>query len=92
MSMQNIGKWTDEETAAWVQDVLSGNGPVTPEDFRKTSPYHMPDYQSTVELGQAAPDGRVFELDGTETSLSAKLQTMGQCSGRLMVLNFGSYT
>lgn len=85
-------KMDDQETRRWVQLMMAGGGPMSATDFIKASPYHLPEFTSKIELGQAAPDGKVFELDGSEISLSTKIQLMGHGPGKLMVLNLGSYT
>eukprot|EP00746_Dinoflagellata_sp_MGD_P162353 gnl/MRDRNA2_/MRDRNA2_89883_c0_seq1.p1 gnl/MRDRNA2_/MRDRNA2_89883_c0~~gnl/MRDRNA2_/MRDRNA2_89883_c0_seq1.p1 ORF type:complete len:270 (+),score=65.91 gnl/MRDRNA2_/MRDRNA2_89883_c0_seq1:73-882(+) len=88
-----MGKWTDQECTDMINAILNQTtkGP-PPELFRKVRPFHMPEYKTKIAIGQDAPDGKVFELDGTETTLLAKVSSMGHGPEKLMVLNFGSIT
>jgi len=88
-----MGKWTDRECTDMIAAILDQTTKGPPPDlFRKVRPFHMPEYKTKIVLGQDAPDGRVFELDGTETTLLEKMSSMGHGPGKLMVLNFGSIT
>lgn len=88
-----MGKWTDQESSDMIGAILSqkAKGP-SPELFRKVRPFHLPDFKTKIAIGQDAPDGKVFELDGAETTLLGKMSAMGHGPGKLIVLNFGSYT
>lgn len=88
-----MGKWTDKECTDMIDAILNQTTKGPPPDlFRKVRPFHMPEYKSKIELGQDAPDGKVVELDGTESTLLEKISSMGHGPGKLLVLNFGSYT
>lgn len=88
-----MGKWTDQECTDMISAILNQTTKGPPPDlFRKVRPFHMPEYKTKIVVGQDAPDGKVFELDGTETTLLAKMSSMGHGPGKLMVLNFGSMT
>eukprot|EP00928_Gymnodinium_smaydae_P099598 TRINITY_DN9552_c0_g1_i1.p1 TRINITY_DN9552_c0_g1~~TRINITY_DN9552_c0_g1_i1.p1 ORF type:complete len:266 (+),score=77.49 TRINITY_DN9552_c0_g1_i1:69-866(+) len=87
-----FGKWTDEQVAGAMSAMLAGKMGPGEEMLRKVRPFLMPEYKTTISIGQAAPDGKVFELDGTETTLLQKMAALGHGDGKLMVLNFGSYT
>jgi len=88
-----MGKWTDQECTDMINGILNQTTKGPPPDlFKKVRPFHMPEYKSKIALGQDAPDGKVFELDGTETTLLEKIKSMGHGPGKLLVMNFGSFT
>jgi len=88
-----MGKFTDEECAGMIKGMLDQTMKGPPPDLlRKVRPFLMPEYKTKVSIGQDAPDGKVYELDGSETTLLAKISSMGHGPGKLIVLNFGSYT
>jgi hypothetical protein len=87
-----MGKWTDEQVAGAMAGMLAGKMGPGEEMLRKVRPYLMPEYKTTITIGQDAPDGKVFELDGTETTLLKKIEALGHGPGKVMVLNLGSYT
>lgn len=93
MSNMVMGKWSDKESSDMIQAILDQTTKGPPPDlFRKVRPFHLPEYKTKVTIGQDAPDGKVFELDNTETTLLAKISSMGHGPGKLIVVNFGSYT
>jgi hypothetical protein len=87
-----MGKWTDEQVAGAMAGMLAGKMGPGEEMLRKVRPWLMPEYKTTITIGKEAPDGKVFELDGTETTLLQKISALGHGPGKLLVLNFGSYT
>jgi len=87
-----MGKWTDEQVTGAMKAMLAGKMGPGEEMLRRVRPFLMPEYKTKIVLGQDAPDGRVFELDGTETTLLRKMSALGHAPGKLLVLNFGSYT
>eukprot|EP00930_Biecheleria_cincta_P060278 TRINITY_DN45957_c0_g1_i1.p1 TRINITY_DN45957_c0_g1~~TRINITY_DN45957_c0_g1_i1.p1 ORF type:complete len:291 (-),score=74.80 TRINITY_DN45957_c0_g1_i1:213-1019(-) len=88
-----MGKWTDKECADMIQGILNQTTKGPPPDvFRKFRPFHLPEYESKFSIGMDAPDGKVFELDGSEKTLLRKMKEMGHGEGKLLVLNLGSYT
>jgi hypothetical protein len=87
-----MGKWSDEQVAGAMSAMLAGKMGPGEEMLRKVRPFLMPEYKTTITIGQDAPDGKVFELDGTETTLLQKIAALGHGPGKLIVLNFGSYT
>lgn len=93
LAAMKMGKFSDEESAGMIQAMLDQKmkGP-PPELLRKVRPFLMPEYQTKISIGQDAPDAKVFELDGTETTLLGKISAMGHGEGKLIVLNFGSFT
>lgn len=93
LATMKMGKFTDEESAGMIKGMLDQTmkGP-PPDVLRKYRPFLMPEYQTKVSIGMDAPDGKVFELDGAETTLLKKISSMGHGPGKLIVLNFGSFT
>lgn len=87
-----MGKWSDEQVAGAMAALLAGKMGPGEEMLRKVRPWLMPEYKTTITIGQEAPDAKVFELDGTETTLLQKISALGHGAGKLVVLNFGSYT
>lgn len=81
-----LGTSSDAEVRMLVDMMLSGKGPTTPELFKLAHPYHLPEYRTKVEIGQAAPDAKVHNLDGSATQLLSHL------GNGPTVVNFGSYT
>lgn len=87
-----MGKWSDEQVAGAMAGLLAGKMGPGEEMLRKVRPWLMPEYKTTITIGQEAPDAKVFELDGAETTLLQKISALGHAAGKIMVLNFGSYT
>lgn len=81
-----FGSMSDAEVRGMVDMFLAGRGPTSVEQFKMTCPYHQPEYQTKVKIGQAAPDAKVHNLDGSATQL------LSQFGDGPTVLNFGSYT
>lgn len=93
MAAMAMGSWSDKQSTDMISAIMNETTKGPPPDlFRKVRPFHMAEYTSKVVLGQDAPDGKVFELDGTHTTLLAKISSMGHGPGKLIVLNFGSFT
>ena len=86
-----MGEWTREESIADIDGYLA-TGKLTQDQFDKLRPYHEtswnPNIESGAKVGDAAPDGKAVNLDGTATSLYESISN----SAAPVILCFGSVT